>query len=271
MLIAFAILSSVVNSGFLVKASREVREVREPPALRAYRAKTDYSPKYLFQSVPGQFMIGIGGHKMMKFKCILVLVLSGLIFFTGCGTGVSEPDAIDEGMVFGDNDEDWIADDDRDAGDLEYMAGYWDDDVYINRFADISFTLPRDWTQYSTEQHVNQDIYSFYGMCARDSSGNSSIVTRFTLISDEDIEGGFSAVDYLAGVSSVYAEINRDPSTFEIYDQRVGGKMYKTFFFYRDDGRFMRYFARMIDNYVFSMSIVTPNSAEIDVVVDFFR
>ena len=56
----------------------------------------------------------------------------------------------------------------------------------------------------------------------------------------------------------------------EIANLDIGGNEFKTIYLMRDDSRYMRYLARIIDDYMFSISIIAPTLDEVDSVLDNF-
>jgi len=198
---------------------------------------------------------------MVNRKIIFVAILSLSIFLAGCGVIFLSPDATEEDLTAlsgGDNES------------LDYLTGSWDGNTYTNEFAGITFNLPEGWYHFTNKQLGNNDLNSFYGMIARGPSDSPSIVMIFDKLSDEDMKNNFSATDYLTGVLNSYAENYPNFILNGIENADVDGNAFKTFYLIRDDSTYMRYFARVVDNYMLSISIIAPSLDEIDKVVENF-
>jgi len=148
----------------------------------------------------------------------------------------------------------------------KFLFGGWNDNVYTNEFADMTFVLPDGWN-YREKAGDDFRVRSFFAIRATGPQSNPSLVT---LLNRVDV--GTTAESYLQRL--MYNYENDEENTFIINSDveyaYLGGYSVRTFYLTREDGRYMRFFAREVEDYMLSISIVADTTYDIDSVLPHF-
>ena len=179
---------------------------------------------------------------MKKRIFVLALLVLAAFLLVGCADGLDVPEP------------------------LEFTRGYWQDGVYTNVFANLTFRLPEGWAYTTREQldamtemlrtsptNPDPDSQQFFDMIAREASASVSIVIIFEPLSPEVSE---LPEDYLGGMRAVYQRRDGILYVSEFFDETFGGAEYAAFYVQFDSSTSLTYFARRVGDYMLSISIL---------------
>ena len=118
--------------------------------------------------------------KMLKYTAIIVCLVLVALVLTGCGTEDIK------------NKVETIINEEKEAAEEEkvFERGKWEDNVYKNEFANITFKLPEGWTYSSDEE-----------------------IAEMMNIGVEALNDNQQAMSKLAEQTSVYDMVSNDPNT----------------------------------------------------------
>jgi|GEM_PF-4252270 len=152
---------------------------------------------------------------------------------------------------------------------IKFARGNWYDGVYTNVFANLTFRLPDGWEYASHEQldemttmaqaspsNPDHNSQMFFDMIAREAFATTSIVIIFEPLPYDDMRANYSAEKYLDGMMSAYRYRQGILYVSEMFDETFGGEQYSAFYVAFTPDTALTYFARRIDDYMLSISIL---------------
>ena len=187
----------------------------------------------------------------MKKRIYIVLIICMVLLIGACNSKGGQVKPIDER--------------------ISYIAGAWTDDVYINEFGGIKFTLPVNWYYATNEELASErNPDSFFALLARHNNNRPSLVVMIDRVTSEIQTEFHDAYTYLVMVKEAYDKNYSGFVTEEIQETTLAGKSCFTFNLVRDDLSLMRYYAFMVEDYVFSISVIAPDLDAINEVMSYF-
>ena len=178
-----------------------------------------------------------------------------------------------------------LPDDTEDAKD--FTRGKWEENKYVNDFADIKFNLPTGWEKATDEEiaklmnigveALNEDQQklieqsgsnSVYGMVANDPASGASIMIIF-----EDTVLKVTPEYYLSSVKKQLEDVESYYYTVgDITEKELAGAKYSSM-----DAEISNtivkqsYYAKTINNYVVSIIITTTQEGQLDTILNCFE